>query len=195
MVKDTRDRREYHKQYRLLNAAKCRAADRAKYHARTATQVERDRKRNRENMRARLADPVKRAELKAQQLGYRESRVKTPERLATEAATARAWREANPERFRKAVLNRKAHIKRYGLTPSDYDRMLEAQGGKCAICRQPETFRRKDGSPMHLAVDHCHTTGRVRGLLCRMCNQTLGRVKDSVELLQASIDYLRKNQP
>jgi hypothetical protein len=60
--------------------------------------------------------------------------------------------------------------------------MVEAQGGVCAICKSPCTKR--------LAVDHCHTNGHVRGLLCWRCNTTLGKVEDNSELLRKMAAYL-----
>lgn len=55
--------------------------------------------------------------------------------------------------------------------------MLDFQDGKCGVCRKPENGKA-------LAVDHCHETGRVRGLLCSKCNTAIGLLKDSRELLQ-----------
>lgn len=69
----------------------------------------------------------------------------------------------------------------YGIKPAEYRAMYEAQGGRCAICR--------DDSP--LAVDHCHTTGEVRGLLCALCNRALGLMRDNPENLSAAISYLK----
>ncbi len=67
--------------------------------------------------------------------------------------------------------------------------MEAAQGGVCAICGLPET-RVVKGKLNRLAVDHDHTTGRVRGLLCFRCNTCLGRFEDNVELLRAAEAYL-----
>jgi hypothetical protein len=77
-------------------------------------------------------------------------------------------------------------IRKYGVTLADYDRMLLAQNGQCAICNALESEQFKQ--VFH--VDHCHTTGRVRGLLCRGCNHMLGAVEDSSETLQRAITYL-----
>ena len=75
------------------------------------------------------------------------------------------------------------HLKRrYGLTSADVDRMIEAQGGVCAICRERE--------PKH--VDHDHVTGSVRGVLCSCCNQALGNARDRTDILRAAIDYLER---
>ena len=72
----------------------------------------------------------------------------------------------------------------YGLTLEAFDVMLEGQGNKCATCHGPPT---RDG---RFHVDHCHTTGKVRGLLCHHCNIALGHVKDDPATLQRMIDYL-----
>jgi hypothetical protein len=74
---------------------------------------------------------------------------------------------------------------RYGLTLDDYKTMLAAQGGVCAICREPSTSAW--GS---LHVDHDHDTGRVRGLLCEACNVGLGNFKDDPARLRAAAVYL-----
>ena len=80
--------------------------------------------------------------------------------------------------------NRIQNLKqRYGITPDDYAAMFTAQGGACAICkRHPEN---------KLAVDHCHTSGKVRGLLCMNCNQALGKFRDDTKIMEAAIAYLQ----
>ena len=72
--------------------------------------------------------------------------------------------------------------KRYGLSKREYMKMLNAQQERCAICRQ-KSHRR-------LAVDHCHTTGKIRGLLCLKCNSLLGYAKDNIETLMSAREYL-----
>jgi hypothetical protein len=74
----------------------------------------------------------------------------------------------------------------YGLTQAQYEAMLAAQGNGCAICgRAPE------GSyPGMLHVDHCHETGRLRGLLCQVCNLSLGKFQHNPALLRLAADYL-----
>lgn len=69
--------------------------------------------------------------------------------------------------------------RKYGITQDDVDRMVRAQGGRCAICRK----RKK------LHVDHCHRTGKVRGMLCGTCNRAIGMLS-TVRLLNAAIQYL-----
>lgn len=82
---------------------------------------------------------------------------------------------------------RKERLKKYGLTPETFAEMLTSQGGKCAICRQPP-------KEFNLHVDHCHSTGRVRGLLCKRCNQHIGAFEDSPALLRRAAEYLDNSQ-
>lgn len=79
--------------------------------------------------------------------------------------------------------------KRYGITADEYDRMVEDQNGVCAICKTNTYGGRGPGS--RLAVDHHHETGKVRALLCSMCNQGIGMFKENVEVMQKALDYLK----
>lgn len=82
--------------------------------------------------------------------------------------------------------NRDSKLRRaYGISLGDYKVMLEAQGGRCAICKGTEGANGK-----LMAVDHCHTSGKVRGILCSHCNRGLGFFKDNIESLKAAIKYL-----
>lgn len=81
------------------------------------------------------------------------------------------------------------HLKRtYNLDFDKYLNMLESQNGVCAICGQPEKIKNQT-----LSVDHDHKTGKVRGLLCRECNWSLGGFKDDIEILYKAIEYLKGN--
>jgi hypothetical protein len=83
--------------------------------------------------------------------------------------------------------------KLYDITESEYDVMLGGQGGVCAIChKQEDAISHIDGKPKRLAVDHDHTTGKVRALLCSTCNNGLGCFKDNPELLIVAEQYLRR---
>jgi len=82
-------------------------------------------------------------------------------------------------------------IKNFGITMEEYKLILAKQNGVCAICHQKET-KRVRGVVRSLAVDHNHETGKVRGLLCTACNQALGQMKDSPEILMSAIEYLKR---
>lgn len=82
----------------------------------------------------------------------------------------------------------------YGLSLVEYGKMHDAQGGKCAICNEWETARSNTGYVKNLAVDHCHTTGEVRGLLCNRCNVGIGYLNDDVVRLHSAIKYLNKEK-
>ena len=74
-------------------------------------------------------------------------------------------------------------LRNYKITLADYDKMYLAQEGKCKIC-DGEGFLMAEHHKVRLVVDHCHSTGRVRGLLCHNCNRALGLLQDSVDSLQ-----------
>ena len=91
----------------------------------------------------------------------------------------------NPARYRAQHLKRQ-----YNITVEDYDEMFEKQEGKCAICgsSSPGNTRRNS----YFSVDHCHSTGKVRGLLCHPCNTALGLLKDNPETITNILSYLQK---
>ena len=92
----------------------------------------------------------------------------------------RRYRERHPDRIREQ--NRKQLLRRlYGLTPKDFDALVAAQGGKCKICGV---------EPERLCVDHDHSDGHVRGLLCSTCNSALGKFRDDPALLRAAALYI-----
>lgn len=109
------------------------------------------------------------------------------------------WRLDNPDRAKEnrrkyyeahkqkemeysTKLNR---LRRTGVTDEQYQLKLLEQEGVCAICKEVCTKA--------LAADHCHVTGKFRGLLCNNCNRGIGHLKDSPELLENAIRYLRKD--
>lgn len=73
--------------------------------------------------------------------------------------------------------------KKYGISKAQYDEMLRKQSGTCAICKCHQRYQA-------LAVDHCHKTGQVRGLLCVQCNRGLGRFFDSPLRLRNAAEYI-----
>lgn len=96
---------------------------------------------------------------------HKELRQENPEKFRD---WSKNWRDNNPDADRARHLMRE-----YGITVEQYNAMEVQQGGVCAICKQPETQER-NGVEYRLAVDHCHKTGKVRGLLCFKCNSAMG---------------------
>lgn len=105
-------------------------------------------------------------------------------RILTQFSSARA-RICKPcQKSTRTTTSRKTHLSdTYDLTLEEYDALLKAQGGRCAICPLKPKY--------NLHVDHCHKTGIVRGLLCKTCNKRLlPSARDSVDRLQSAINYL-----
>lgn len=98
--------------------------------------------------------------------------------------------KANIDRVRKA--SRKNFLmKKYNLTVEEHENMIKAQDGKCAICKEiPKTSK---SNLTGYCVDHCHKTGKVRGILCDRCNLALGYLKDDIEILNNAIKYLNNS--
>jgi hypothetical protein len=99
------------------------------------------------------------------------------------------WQAKNPERVKEIwkqaeKKSRNLHRRkatRYGLTVPELDLLFEKSSGKCMICeRQAE----------NLFVDHCHATGKVRGILCLHCNTALGNFNDNIDILKKAMEYL-----
>lgn len=111
-------------------------------------------------------------------------------RLATQK-----WRQANPEKVRALSARprnyapgqiKRWNLLRYGITPEARDEIWAAQGSACVICRGDCSGKREP------VIDHCHTTGRVRAMLCLGCNTALGLAKENPERLRALADYAEK---
>lgn len=99
----------------------------------------------------------------------------------------RQYRKRNPEQNRAAQRRYKRKTV-YGVTDAQYDAMLAEQGGLCKLCRGTPNGR----GILH--IDHCHATGRIRGLLCSKCNTALGLLNDDVELFAKALRYLAENK-
>lgn len=96
---------------------------------------------------------------------------------------SKLWTEKNKDRVENTRLLRK-----FNITLKDYNKMFEGQQGCCAICKKHQLeFKTK------LHVDHCHITGKVRGLLCYNCNRALGLFQDDLTVLKESVNYLNTN--
>lgn len=102
-------------------------------------------------------------------------------------AYARNYRRENAERLRDASRSAKFKYK-YGITLEERDVMFVAQGSKCAACKKPETSHARGWH-----TDHCHRTGRVRGILCHSCNTSLGQMGEDAAALRALADYIEEH--
>jgi len=92
----------------------------------------------------------------------------------------REWKAANPDSWKRNT---------YGITQEEYLEMLKKQNDSCAICHT----KTAGGKNNVWHIDHNHTTGKVRGLLCWACNSGLGQFRDNVQSLTAAIKYLKDN--
>lgn len=116
---------------------------------------------------------------------------KTPE---YKRIKAKQWRLDNPERviaYRHAN-RRKIYLqesrRKYGITSEWFEARMAAQGQACATCRKPFCWSNKQTKPH---IDHCHSSGTVRGILCNRCNTVLGLVGDQSEILASLAGYLK----
>lgn len=93
----------------------------------------------------------------------------------------------------KEFYKNKHLMRTYGISVEDYKRLQIAQDNKCACCNNPETrMSRFTKAISDLAVDHCHVSGRVRGLLCFKCNMAIGLLRDNLDILKGAMNYLKK---
>lgn len=123
----------------------------------------------------------KKHDLKHRNTPERKAYLKAHEQLPKTKARRKKYEEKPENKEAKYI---KSLERFYKLSKKDYDEMLLKQDNKCAICFQSQLSK--------LSVDHCHTTGRVRGLLCRQCNLGIGCLKDNVNFLSNAITYLSK---
>ena len=99
------------------------------------------------------------------------------------------------ERGRWATLSKSARIgkwlkHKYGLTFEDFMEMYEEQEGSCAVCDISIYWEDSPNTHQKACVDHCHDTGKVRGLLCNHCNRALGLLKENKETLNRMLEYI-----
>lgn len=124
-------------------------------------------------------------DIRIDNLDYGEFDASTPEGRREYDKVAR---QRQRDTFRNQELKKK-----FGITLAQYRLMLAEQNGVCAICSQPETAVRA-GKIKFLAIDHCHSTGKVRGLLCQSCNQAIGHLNDDTARLRAAIEYIERHK-
>lgn len=123
-------------------------------------------------------------------------------------AAVQRWNERHPDRLkanrkvtrqrrlaRDPLMDRRLYLrKRFGITIDDYDRMLAAQNGLCAICGEPEKgILKRTGKRKALAVDHDHKTGKIRQLLCAWCNTALARIEADRSIVTKINSYLDRH--
>ncbi len=116
---------------------------------------------------------------------WKESRATSEDRKEYMRNWHKKARAANADFHTNAYL-----LKKYGITLEEYRKRLSKQNNVCAICKQPETAVIKN-KLIAMPVDHCHKTGKTRGLLCTKCNRGLGLFDDNTEFLTNAINYLK----
>jgi hypothetical protein len=110
-----------------------------------------------------------------------------------------AFSEKNPDYFKNHHAQRRLDgknlkallMREYGITVEEYQEFRRKQNDLCAICKSPEGNWKANGSK--LVVDHCHKTGKVRGLLCPSCNRGLGQFEDNAERLKSAMIYIKNS--
>jgi hypothetical protein len=101
------------------------------------------------------------------------------------------WSDTNPEKAH--LSNRGRNLKhKYGVNLEWYEDQFKKQNYSCAICESKTNKTSGDREFWNFSVDHCHDSGKVRGILCNNCNRALGLLQDSAELLQRAKNYLEK---
>ena len=99
------------------------------------------------------------------------------------------WKSNNSKK--QGIKRANAHMeRRYGITIEEYDIMFIRQDGKCDICGSSGFAKGKS----RMNIDHCHTTGKVRGLLCNNCNSGIGKLKESESIMLNAIEYIKKHK-
>jgi hypothetical protein len=101
----------------------------------------------------------------------------------------KSCKTAKTNQWNKDNFNKKKngnYLRQYGISLQDYQEMKKAQNNCCATCDRNESELKRS-----LMVDHCHTSGKIRGLLCDECNLSLGKIKDNIQTLEKMILYLK----
>jgi len=129
-------------------------------------------------------------EVKLASLFYRHKRMKDGlfgHCIECHKSYGKKWETENKEK-RKATHIRSHLMRTYGVSVEEYDQLRLEQNYCCKICGKHED----DVQHGRLCVDHCHTTGAVRGLLCKKCNSAIGLLGDDTAILSAAIEYLQQ---
>lgn len=122
--------------------------------------------------------------------------------IAKTHARRRKFRQTpeGKEQMRRERIKRKRYHRdcilrsKYGITLEEYEELAAYQDHVCAICKKPDTHMNRWGhTNNNLSIDHCHKTGKIRGLLCKRCNTSIGKFEDSPDLLRNAAKYLEEN--
>ena len=170
--KKEKDRAEFHKQFKAVDGLhiwckSCESAEKSRYY-----------RENKEKIKARVAKWESENKDKVKQAARRWRK----DNADKHAKSNLEWYHSNFDRVKDRRLQ-----KAFGMTLQRYNEMLEEQDHKCAICGRSQRALSKA-----FAVDHDHDTGRVRGLLCDMCNRAIGLLGDDIERLNNAINYLKQ---
>lgn len=166
--------KEYQENWRIQNREKCRAYV-AKWQSKNISKTKAYRKKRYEDNREESIRRVM------------EWRLKNKDKVAS--AKKRHYMKDPKKQMKKNRINR---LKKYGMSPEDFDKMILSQKNRCLICSQEFSADNTDKA-MRASVDHCHKTGRVRGILHGKCNWILGTVEKKKEFFTKAIEYLAKH--
>jgi hypothetical protein len=192
MLPDRRAERNARQRARYASDSEYREKRKAR-RARDATKPETREKEN-ARVRARYAsDPEYRRKVLAQNAAYMKAHPELNRRRT------KAWRDEHPDEKRADSRNYYARSfekyrarmlrKKYGLTLAEFSAMQKAQDGRCAACKVQFNNEIRDFWP---CVDHEHGTGQIRGILCHLCNTTIGQAHDNIKILLGLVRYLRR---
>lgn len=173
--KDPEAAKAYHKNYRSVNRAAVKAAQKKCYEAKPDYYRGKARKHHHANRDAILP------KLRAYHAKNRDVLLEKSHKRRADNIDAYRKRERDQYWTPRGLDN--VLRRNFGITAEQYDAMLIKQKGVCAICSSKH-------KTMRLSVDHCHKTGKVRGLLCGRCNTGIGMLADSVKLVTAAKIYL-----
>lgn len=158
------EKQEYNKQYRLKNREKLNA-NHKKYYSENKERVK------------EIALKCYYNTIEKRKEGMKEYRKNNLEKVRTKQ---KEWYKNNPDRVKEQKLR-----KEYNISLDQYNEMFEKQEGRCMICG-----KHQDDLKQKLAVDHCHKTKKIRGLLCNACNRGLGYLKDDPKIVENALKYL-----
>jgi hypothetical protein len=177
----------YNKAYHATNIEAERARKLAHYHATKHLITDQDRAKKKAYMAKYLKSyqrkPKTHEQLEEKNRKRREQYATDPSHREKMRMEVKKWQAENPHK-RKAQ-----RLRQFDLTLDEFNAMLEAQSHGCAICG----FSDRTDPKVFPVVDHCHTTGKVRGLLCMQCNQGIGKFKDAPKRLVAAAEYLTRS--